>query len=111
MGNKGKGIEEQRHVVLTQLGLINPKKKYLSPLERQQAAKLRAQQRRAEQSAALAPYGLAPKKKVRRTPEEKKKARSRRAKKHREFLRWAAVMHPTEAKQFGLDLNRLTKNK
>ena len=108
---KGKDIQEQRHVVLTQLGIINPKQRYLSPLERRQAAKLSAQQRRAEQNAALVPFGLAPKKKVRRTPEEKKKSRSHRAKRHREFLRWAAAMHPTEARQFGLDINRLNKNK
>lgn len=99
-------IQRARREVLTQKGILQPRKKYPNAEERKKAAAKRRKERRERERVALEPYGLAPRKRVKRSPTEKKAVRRKRSAKQRDFMRWAVGQHPEKAEEFGLDVRR-----
>lgn len=104
-------ISWKRAFILEQLGEKKTKKKYATKVERQEAAKARAKERREARKALLAPYGLEPKKKVSTLTQEQRKARSRakrreRSLKKKEFLHDMIKSNPELAKKYGIDTGR-----
>ena len=99
-------IQKARRQILRQKGLLKSRRKYSSETERKKAAAKRRKQKRERERVALEPFGLAPRKRVKRSPLEKKDMRRKRSAKQRDFMRWAVDKHPDVAREYGIDVKR-----
>lgn len=102
----GFDLQKKRREILKQRGVLSPRKKYANAEERKTAAAKRRKARQEQVRSVLEPYGLAPKKREKKSLDEKKAIRRKRSVGQRDFTRWAVIQHPDKAQEYGLDVRR-----
>lgn len=100
--------KDKRRAIAELIGLKKPKKIYATPAERKAAAAARAEKRRKKNNDIWKKIGIAPQKREKMSPEQKKARRSEKAKDKRALFADMVKRDPDKAAKFGFRFNTET---